>query len=346
MLRAIFSRAYSRVLIVGDNSGWVIDEESRLLKRTLEKLGIKASLVRRTPWNLPQVVHYGSQFALNDDSIYQSKHRLSIDYFHGKPGKDESFRKCFESLKRNHEKLSRVRVSNKAMEEVILSSGIARDKVRRIPIGVDLEAFRPRTQDSKLERRRELDIPQEVFVVGSFQKDGVGWGEGLEPKLIKGPDVFLSVIEKLKKEIPDLFILLSGPSRGFVKQGLEKLGVPYRHLYPKESGQVARLYDALDLYLVASREEGGPKAVLDSMAKGVPLVTTEVGQAADLVRAGVNAMMAPIEDTEALARACLEVGRDESLRARLVEGGFATARENSFESQLPLWKEYFAPLID
>jgi len=43
------------------------------------------------------------------------------------------------------------------------------------------------------------------------------------------------------------------------------------------------MLQALDLYIVASREEGEPKAILESMASGVPLVTTEVGQAMDFV---------------------------------------------------------------
>jgi glycosyltransferase involved in cell wall biosynthesis len=40
----------------------------------------------------------------------------------------------------------------------------------------------------------------------------------------------------------------------------------------------------MDIYIVTGWHEGGPKAVLESMAAGVPLVTTRVGQAMDLVQ--------------------------------------------------------------
>ena len=37
-------------------------------------------------------------------------------------------------------------------------------------------------------------------MVGSFQKDGEGWEEGLTPKHIKGPDVFVEVVKRLNRE--------------------------------------------------------------------------------------------------------------------------------------------------
>ena len=43
--------------------------------------------------------------------------------------------------------------------------------------------------------RDELGLPRDAFVVGSFQKDGVGMGDGLEPKTIKGPDVLVAALD-------------------------------------------------------------------------------------------------------------------------------------------------------
>lgn len=341
MLKALFSKPYSRLYIVGDNADWVIDEESKELKKIAGKLGLKAEKIMSAHFDLPQFVHYASQFSLNEPSIYKRRNRISVDYFHGKPEQGESFKKCFESLKANHEKLFKIRVSNREMEKLVKESGIAPAKVARIPIGINLGIFTPQTEERKRGMREELAIPQEALVIGSFQKDGVGWGEGDEPKLIKGPDIFLSVIERLKEKYPHLFVLLTGPARGYVKKGLKKLGVPYRHDTLGAYSEVARYYDALDLYLITSREEGGPKACLEAMAKGVPLVTTGVGQCRDLVSHGQNAMMAPIDDVGSLCHAVCELVEGYALRQRLKEQGFKTASENSYEAQLPLWKKFF-----
>ncbi len=344
MLNGIFWKPYSRLYIIGDNSGWSVDDDARDLKRFASELGISAKIVSRTPRSFRQAVHYTSQFSLYQN-IYKKNHRISVDYYHGRPETQESFRKCFEALKIHHQEISRVRVSNREMEVLIKSSGIDPEKVMRIPIGIDLDIFKPSSRDSRSTIRNSLGIPQDAVVIGSFQKDGTGWGEGNEPKLIKGPDIFLKVLENLKKDVPNLWVLLSGPARGFVKHGLEKLDIPYCHQYLENSTGISTLYDATDLYLITSREEGGPKACLQSMAKGVPLVTTAVGQCKDLAINGVNALVARIDDVEDLSRLALEGIHDRSLREKLVSNGFKRAKENSFASQLPLWKEYFRPLM-
>jgi glycosyltransferase involved in cell wall biosynthesis len=346
MLSSLFSKPYSRLYIVGDNAGWVIDQESEALARSARKLGIKAFNIKRAYFNLPQAVHYSSQFSLNESSIYRSRHRISVDYFHGKPEQGENFKKCFESLKANHSRIARVRVSTMEMESLIRSSGIDPEKVVRIPIGFDEELFRQSDVAHKAEARAKLGIPMDAIVIGSFQKDGMGWSEGNDPKLIKGPDAFLEVIGRLKPEIPGLFVLLSGPARGYMKRGLDRIGIPYKHLYLKDASVIRELYDALDLYLITSREEGGPKACLEAMAKGVPLVTTAVGQCKDLAEDRRNAMVAPIDDIERIYRGALELLTDRSLRETVIRNGLLTASENSYEAQLPKWQGYFKALIN
>jgi glycosyltransferase involved in cell wall biosynthesis len=113
--------------------------------------------------------------------------------------------------------------------------------------------------------------------------------------------VLLAAFERLQARVPELHVLLTGPARGFVRQGLERLGIPYRHVLASSRADLARAYHALDVYLVASRQEGGPKAVLEAMATGVPLVSTRVGQATELVEHGVNGWLVAVEDADALA---------------------------------------------
>ena len=169
----------------------------------------------------------------------------------------------------------------------------------------------------------------------------------MEPKLIKGPDVFVEVMKRLKREIPELVVLLSGPARGYVKQKLEEAEISYRHVYLKSYPEIAELYQALDLYVVSSRQEGGPKAILESMASGVPLVTTKVGQAMDLVKHGENAFMTAVEDVEALASCALQVYRSSQVDLRLMlESGRKTAEANSYESQIPLWAEFMKGFVE
>ena len=77
--------------------------------------------------------------------------------------------------------------------------------------------FLPATPKERRVARKRFGIRPEEVVIGSFQKDGEGWGD--TPKLIKGPDIFLAAIERLVKDLP-VFVLLSGPARSYVRRGL------------------------------------------------------------------------------------------------------------------------------
>jgi glycosyltransferase involved in cell wall biosynthesis len=233
------------------------------------------------------------------------------------------------------------------MKDYILESGIDPAKVFVIPIGVNLSLFRFKDTNLYTQLRAQLGIPENSFVIGSFQKDGVGWGEGMEPKLVKGPDIFVKTIEKLKSSIPELIVLLIGPARGYVKSSLGQLGVRYIWLEKQAYSQICRYYSALDLYLVCSRQEGGPKAVLESMASGIPLVTTRVGQAMDLVMHGENGWMVDAEDVDGLAYWANYVyqNRGATLNATL-QNGRITAEKNSYSVQVPLWQEFMRGFVE
>lgn len=339
---------HSHLFIAQEGADWVLAYEARQLGKLAAGLGIPVGPERWVNAVAGQAIFHESQFTLLLDDFDARGNRLGFAYFHGRPGTPgfPEFDVCYARLTQRHAEIGGVQVTNRAMESLVLETGISAEKVHRIPIGVDPVAFPMRTDDVKARARRELGLPESAFVIGSFQKDGVGWGEGLEPKLIKGPDVLVAAAERLREHVPDLWFLLTGPSRGYVKAGLERAGIPYRHRYLPSLESVARAYEAIDLCIVASRDEGGPRAVLESMAIGVPLVTTRVGQAADLVRHEENGWLVEVEDVDAI----LEWGRHvaEAPRAAIdsvLEAGRRTAEENSYGALRPRWRSLLEGLV-
>jgi glycosyltransferase involved in cell wall biosynthesis len=333
--------AHSRLFVAQEGADWVLAYEARQLMKLAEGMGISVGPEAWVNGISNQSVFHESQFTLLLHPFERHGNRLGFAYFHGRPGTAgfPEFDECYETLSRRHEEIDRIQVTNREMEEVVLATGVERRKVHRIPIGIDVETFRPRTAEARARARSEFDLPETAFVAGSFQKDGVGWGEGLEPKLIKGPDSLVAMAERLRDRVPELWFLLTGPSRGYVKAGLERAGIPYRHVFLPSVEAVSGAYDAIDLCVVASREEGGPKAVLESMAVGVPLVTTRVGQAADLVRHGSNGWMVDAGDVDGLVEWSAHVSAAAGEELDTVrEAGLVTARENSYESLLPRWR--------
>ncbi len=332
---------HSRLFIGQEAAEWVLSYEARQLVRTARALGVELGPPEWINAVAGQSLFHQSQFTLLLHDFERRGNNLGFAYFHGRPGTPgmPEFDACFETMRRRHPEIDRVQVTNREMEELVLGTGMAPEKVHRIPIGIDVDAFPLRDPGAVREARSRFGLPVSAFVVGSFQKDGVGWGEGLEPKLIKGPDVLLAVAERLRDLVPELCFLLTGPSRGYVRAGLERLGIPYRHALLDDVDAVASAYEAIDVCVVASRDEGGPRAVLEAMATGVPLVTTRVGQAADLVEHGVNGWMVEVEDVEALAGSIVHVAEapsDELERVRVA--GRATAEESSYPALRPLWR--------
>lgn len=342
-------KPYSRLILYGDNAGWSLDWDMRELATISRRLGVRLANPVWKHASVPQSYFFSSQFFLTDDDwLRYLPGRIGFSYFHGLPNTgDELMDRVYKGLCTHHERIARVQVTHTEMRDVALSTGIDPSKVFFIPIGVNLGFFKFSTDDQKRKVRDTLGIPQTAFVVGSFQKDGVGWEDGLEPKLVKGPDIFLSTIRILKNEIPELYVLLTGPSRGYIKRGLEKMGIPYKHAFFKEYPEVAGMFTALDLYIVSSRQEGGPKAILESMASGVPLVTTRVGQAMDLVKHGQNAWITDVEDVDGLAVFALNVYKmDAESRTLILKNARATAEANSYDSQTELWRDFMKGFVE
>lgn len=326
----------------------MLEYEARQLERSARALGVAMGPGGWVKGVDRQSIFHLSQFTLLLHDFERRENRLGFAYFHGRPGTPgmPEFDACFETLRRRHAEIDRVQVTSRAMQELILETGITAEKLHRIPIGIDTGVFRPRTPRSRSDARRALGLPESAFVVGSFQKDGVGWGDGLEPKLIKGPDVLLAVAERLRERVPELVVLLTGPSRGYVQAGLERLEIPYRHALLPSVDAVSQAYEAIDVCLVTSRDEGGPRAVLEAMATEVPLVTTRVGQALDLVRHGENGWIVDVEDVDGLVEWTAHVaGAPTGELAGVLEAGRITADENAYEALRPRWRELFRGFV-
>jgi glycosyltransferase involved in cell wall biosynthesis len=333
----------SRLFAMGDRGGWSVDEDAQNVLAAARRLGVPTAPASWADHATRQSVFLTSHFDALTPRWLGSTHALGTAYMHGRPGTPgyPEFDRAFEALRESRGRIARIQVTHAEMEELVVAAGVDAMSVRRIPLGIDLEHFPLGGPDARSSAREELGLPHSAFVLGSFQKDGVGWGEGLEPKLIKGPDVLLSVLSRLRNEVPELFVLLTGPARGFIRRGLERLGVPYRHVAASSRTELAGAYHALDVYAVTSRQEGGPKALLESLSAGVPLVTTRVGQVSEVVDGEGVALVTDPEDVDALVAAVVRVYCDAELRTAVRDAGRPVAERFALERLDPLWRTLF-----
>ena len=128
----------------------------------------------------------------------------------------------------------------------------------------------------KAKARDFLELPPDAYVVGSFQRDTEGT-DLISPKLEKGPDLFIETLKKIEKD--NLFVLLGGWRRQYVINRLEEEGIGYKFIEMAPLELLREMYAACDLYVVASRVEGGPQAILESAAMKIPIISRDVGMA-------------------------------------------------------------------
>ena len=137
---------------------------------------------------------------------------------------------------------------------------------------------------NKVKLKNKFKINQDEFLIGSFQRDTEGKmlkQNVILPKLSKGPDILIKVIQEYKKKHPNLVVVLAGYRRQYVIQELEKLKIKYYYFENQSYNNLNKLYNLIDLYVVSSRVEGGPRAIVEAILTETPLISTNVGIASE-----------------------------------------------------------------
>jgi len=116
------------------------------------------------------------------------------------------------------------------------------------------------------------------YLIGSFQRDTEGH-DLTSPKLSKGPDLFVKAVLNLYESNKNLKVVLTGKRRQYVINKLKYYDIPFYYFDMIDFASLNELYNCLDLYIVSSRVEGGPQALLECGLSKTPVISTDVGLA-------------------------------------------------------------------
>lgn len=170
--------------------------------------------------------------------------------------------------------------------------------------------------ENKEESRQILELPKDDFIVSSFQRDSEGDTD--KPKLEKGPDVFCDYVEKLALE-KSVHVLLGGWRRKYVMKRLDSSNIKYTLIEMASEETLRKMYCASDLYVVGSRHEGGPQALLEAPATMTPIVTTDMGIARQVITE--NCIINPSENLYIPSETDVELNYVNVLKYSIVEHG-------------------------
>lgn len=209
---------------------------------------------------------------------------------------------------------------SRAVASVLERGGIAGDRIRVVPDGVDIHrTVTPATRETL----QTLGVPREAPVVVQVAQL-VGH---------KDPLNFVRAMARARERIPSIHGLLvgDGPLRGHVEREIHALGLDATvHLAGYRTDADA-LLAAADVATLSSREEGMGSVLLDALAFGVPIAAARAGGIPEVIIDGDSGLLAERENPTALGDAIASILIDSQLRVRLRANSAARAREFSVE---------------
>ena len=172
--------------------------------------------------------------------------------------------------------------------------GVPAARIFDIPNGVDTHSLRPASKDERDSLRHGLGLPRGPLVV---------YAGRLAPE--KGPDVLLDAWPQLARARPDAHLLLLGTGALAGALRARIAGVPALAHVTLGGGvsDVGPYLRAADAFVLPSRSEGLPVALLEAMACGLPCVATRVGGSIEVLEDGQSGELVASGDAPALARA-------------------------------------------
>jgi glycosyltransferase involved in cell wall biosynthesis len=233
-----------------------------------------------------------------------------VHTFHGhvlrgyfSPLKTRLFRVVERVLARSSDSL--VAVSPEVREDLVRMHVAPPGKIAVVRLGLDLEQRVAAPEGTRERVREELRVGDEPLI---------GWlGRMTEIKCV---DVLLRAFARVRGDAV-LVLVGDGPLRPSLEALAAQLGIAHRCRFVGYADEVARFYAACDVIALSSANEGTPVTIIEALAAGVPVVSTDVGGVRDVVEDGRSGFLVPPGDVEELGRALDRLAGDPALRQEL-----------------------------
>ena len=215
-------------------------------------------------------------------------------------------------------------------------------KIMYIPCGVDSSRFG--VNSDKKETRRKYGIPDDHTVFITMGRN--------HPK--KGYRFLVEAARMLKEKTAAAFtVVFVGKDMAELEEYGRKLEVGNNLMFVKEKGaggtrydfpsdEVIALYKASDICAFPTLMETFALIPVEAWAAGIPVVTTDAPGTGEIVTDGVDALVAPAGDSNALAEKMMILMNDRSLARRLVDAGHRNVQEKyDWERVIEDWERLF-----
>ena len=261
---------------------------------------------------------------------------------HGREGADLSDSRRYQWLRRGYGLFVHrfVALSGELARYLHLQVGIASAKIEQVCNGVDTQIFHPAKQRQMI-ADCPFGAPEHLLVgtVGRLQavKNQVDLARAFVLALRQHPELTTSL---------RLVLVGEGALLPELQEILRSAGVEALAWLPGERGDIAEVMRGLDMFVLPSLGEGIANTILEAMACGLAVVATDVGGNPELVQHGVNGLLVPAADPQALAEAIVKLADDADLRRAMGQAGRQMAEQRfSLETMVARYQRLYSSLL-
>ena len=196
-----------------------------------------------------------------------------------------------------------------------------------------------------------IDLTESIFRQRDSIQPRIIWVRAFHS--VYNPALAVKVIARVMQSFPETKLWMLGPDKGDhsltnTLSLAEKLGVTHSieivgHV---SHAGIPTWLDKADIFLNTSNYDTAPRSLLEAMANGLCVVTTNVGGIPHLAENGVEAILVDPNDPESMAEAVMEILSSPDLASTLSRNARARAEKSDWSAILPSWESLFSNLLD
>jgi glycosyltransferase involved in cell wall biosynthesis len=198
-------------------------------------------------------------------------------------------------------------VSDSLRTTLIEGRGIPSQRVVRIYNGIELNQYHPDLNETSL--RNNWGIPPSAPLIGAIGR--MVWQKGFE--------FLINAIPGIIRDIHDVRFLFvgDGPLKSDLERLVSQLGISHKVIFAGFRPDISRVLSAIDILVVPSLLEGFPIMTLEAMAMAKPIVATRIQGITEQISDGMDGILVPPKNSEALTNAVSKILLSKELASKL-----------------------------
>ena len=193
-------------------------------------------------------------------------------------------------------------------------------------------------------------IPNSVIVLPEKMKQEPGFSLPPGKRIVamggliyqKGFDLLLNIVSRLFEKFTDwnLIIMGKGTLDEELKNQAKRLGIESKVFFPGRVMNPFSILSRCDVFVLSSRYEGFPNALLEAMACGLPVVSFDCSTGPNqIIQHGINGLLVPAEDKDRLKEALHSLMVEKEMRERMGEKASYVSKQYAHDKIMALWEK-------